>query len=330
MKVGLTLGKYAPLHRGHQHVIETALREMDHVIVLIYDVPQTTSIPLPTRANWIRRLYPTVEVLEAWDGPLEVSDAPAVTAMHDAYLQSRMSERTITHFYSSEFYGEHVSKALGAIDRRVDPDREAFSISATQIRDNPFEHRKFLSPDVYRDHIAQIVFMGAPSTGKSTLARTLAERFRTQWVPEFGREYWEQHQVDRRLSLEQLLEIGEGHREREDVLLMEARQVLFVDTEAMTTRHFSMYYHECCHPKLDELANESAQRYDLFFLCDTDIPYEDTWDRSGRVFREVFQKRIEADLLARKIPYIRLTGSLENRIAAVQNVISRWSKYAKH
>lgn len=35
--VGLARGKFAPLHRGHQHVIETALREMDHVIVVIYD-----------------------------------------------------------------------------------------------------------------------------------------------------------------------------------------------------------------------------------------------------------------------------------------------------
>ena len=28
-KVGLTLGKFAPMHQGHQYVIETALAEMD-------------------------------------------------------------------------------------------------------------------------------------------------------------------------------------------------------------------------------------------------------------------------------------------------------------
>lgn len=38
--IGLTLGKYAPFHRGHQFVIETALAECDRVQVIIYDCPE--------------------------------------------------------------------------------------------------------------------------------------------------------------------------------------------------------------------------------------------------------------------------------------------------
>ena len=34
-RIGFTLGKYAPLHAGHQLVIDTALTEMDEVIVMI-------------------------------------------------------------------------------------------------------------------------------------------------------------------------------------------------------------------------------------------------------------------------------------------------------
>lgn len=41
-KVGLTLGNFAPLHRGHQHLIETALLEVGHVIVVIYDAREVT------------------------------------------------------------------------------------------------------------------------------------------------------------------------------------------------------------------------------------------------------------------------------------------------
>ena len=36
-RVGLTLGKFAPLHRGHQSLIEKALAETDRLIVMIYD-----------------------------------------------------------------------------------------------------------------------------------------------------------------------------------------------------------------------------------------------------------------------------------------------------
>lgn len=43
---------------------ETALREMNEVMAIIYDCPQTTDVPLPIRANWIRTLYPSVQVVK--------------------------------------------------------------------------------------------------------------------------------------------------------------------------------------------------------------------------------------------------------------------------
>ena len=51
-------------------------------------------------------------------------------------------------------------------------------------------------------------------------------------------------------------------------------------------------------------------RDDLAFLCDSDIPYDDTWDRSGAVNRDVFQKQIVADLISRKVPFITLRQML--------------------
>lgn len=80
---GLTLGKFAPLHRGHQVLIETALAEVDELLVIIYHAPETTRVPLPVRAGWLRRLYPTVQVIEAWDGPTQVGDTPEIRAMHE-------------------------------------------------------------------------------------------------------------------------------------------------------------------------------------------------------------------------------------------------------
>ena len=214
MKIGLTLGKFAPLHLGHQHVIETALREVDHLIVLIYDCPELATTPLPIRAGWIRSLYPTVEVLEAWGAPTETGLDPAITAQHDEYLKKRLRGYDITHFFSSEPYGEHVSKALDCEDRRVDVERSYVPISATAIRMDAFGNRRFLHPIVYRDLITQVVFLGAPSTGKSTLTEELAKRHQTTWMPEYGREYWEANQEARRLTTSQLVQIAEEHRRR--------------------------------------------------------------------------------------------------------------------
>lgn len=327
MKRGLTLGKYAPLHKGHQLVIEIALSEMDEVIVIIYDAPETTEVPLNVRSNWLRKLYPQVKVIEAWDGPTQVGNTPEIKKMHEDYIIHKLKICGITHFYSSEFYGEHMSIALGAVNRLVDPGRQMIPVSGMKIREHPFMWREFIHPIVYRDLIANIVFLGAPSTGKTTIAQRMANEYNTVWMPEYGREYWEKHQIDRRLSLEQLVELAEQHLEYEEKLLYQANQFLFTDTNALTTFMFSQYYHRSALPRLAELANQCSSRYDLMFLCDTDMPYDDTWDRSGDVSRKAFQKQIVGDLLARKIPFLLLRGDIETRVRRAKTVLNKFQKY---
>jgi HTH-type transcriptional repressor of NAD biosynthesis genes len=328
MRSGLTLGKYAPLHLGHQSVIETALEEMDQVMVIIYDCPETTSIPLTVRAQWIKDLYPSVEVLEAWDGPVEVGNTLEICQRQEIFVLDLLNGRKVSHFYSSEFYGEHMSLALKAENRQVDPDRNRIPISASQIRSDPYKHREYLSSRVYRDLITNIVFLGAPSTGKTTLTESLAQVHATVWMPEHGRDYWERNQVDRRLSSEQLVELAEEHLQREEKLLIEANRYLFTDTNAMTTYLFAQYYHGSTHPELEDLAVKAQTRYDLVFVCDTDIPYDDTWDRSGDANRTVFQKMVLDDLAGRKIPYYVLRGSLEERMDTVNSVLKTFEKYS--
>ena len=327
MKRGLTLGKYSPLHKGHQFVIETALSEMDEVIVIIYDAPETTPIPLNIRANWLRKLYPKIKVIEAWDGPTEVGDTPEIKKIHEDYIINKLKIQGITHFYSSEFYGEHMSTALGAVNRLVDPFRQTVPISGMKIRGNPFDFREFIHPFVYKDLITNIVFLGAPSTGKTTIAKNMAREYKTVWMPEYGREYWEKNQIERRLSLEQLVQIAEEHLKYEENLIYESRQYLFTDTNAITTFMFSQYYHQTALSKLIELANSASSRYDLVFLCDTDIPYDDTWDRSGDVNRKIFQKQIIGELLVRKIPFFILSGDLETRVSKVKRILEKFHKY---
>jgi len=323
MTTGLVLGKFAPLHRGHQLLIDAALAENDRVVVLIYDAPETTVVPLDVRAGWLRRLYPRVEVREVHGGPTVVSDAPEIRRQHEATILEALDGRRIERFYSSEFYGAHVSTALGAADRRIDPERRRVPVSGTAIRRDPYAHRRFLDPIVYRDLVTKVVLLGAPSTGKTTLARELAARYDTVWVPEYGREYWEAHQRDRRLTLEQLVEIAEGHREREDARVLEASSFCFIDTDATTTLVFSLDYHGEVHPRLEQLASCTRTRYDVFFLCGDDIPYDDTWDRSGEVQRERFQARTIVELERRGIPYVKLEGSLERRLTCARATLDK-------
>lgn len=325
-KTGMTLGKFAPLHKGHQFLIEKMLEENDKSIVIIYDT-DVTDIPLWVRAEWIRKLYPQVQVIEAWGGPSGYSHDREYQIKEEEYIRSLIGEQKIDQFYSSEFYGSHVAKSLGAVDRRVDEAREQVPISATMIRENPYQYREYISEVVYRDLITKIVFMGAMSTGKSTITEALAERYHTVYASEYGRDYWAEHQVDRRISLAAFDEIAKGHLLREEEQIQKANKYLFVDTNAITTYVFSMDYHGTAPSYLKQLALENANRYDLFFLCEDDIPYDDTWDRSGDQKRKVFHQQVIQDLKMRKIPYISLTGSLEERMKKVDLVLAKFTPY---
>lgn len=326
MRRGLTLGKFAPFHRGHQLLVESALSEMDEVVVMVY-ATDVMDVPLQIRAGWIKQLYPTVRIIEAWDGPEGYGDTPEICREQEQYILKKLNGLAITHFYSSEFYGDHVSKALGAVDRRIDEARISVPASGTALRNDPFEGRQYLDAVVYIDLITKVCFMGAPSTGKTTLARTMAERRNTVWMPEYGAEYWLKHHVDRRITLEQLEEIALEHNRREDELTQQARRYLFCDTSPITTYVFSKDYHGVAGPVLTRLANEAEKRYDLFFLCDTDIPYCDTWDRSGDQKRSWFQNQILGDLAERRIPFFRVSGTLEERVAQVDDVLLRHRKF---
>ncbi|WP_054955731.1 AAA family ATPase [Paenibacillus dakarensis] len=327
--LGLTLGKFAPLHKGHQFMIETALQEVDELIVVIYET-SVTSIPLHIRANWIRKLYPGVRVIEAWDGPDGYSDDREHEIREEQYILGLLNGEKVTHFYSSEFYGGHMSLALGAVDRRVDEARKRVPVSATMVRSDPYKYREFVSDIVYRDLITKVVFVGAMSTGKSTITEALARQYGTTYASEYGRDYWTEHQVDRRIGLEAFNEIAVGHIEREEQALLAANRFLFVDTNAITTYMFAMDYHGKAPELLTRIALENAQRYDLFFLCDDDIPYDDTWDRSGDQKRHVFHKQIIADLKERRIPYITLRGSLEERMHKVDEVLAKFEPYRNY
>jgi cytidyltransferase-like protein len=149
---GLTIGKFAPLHKGHQFLLERALEKCDHLIVLVYDVPELTKVPVETRTDWIRRLYPEVEVINAGVGPKETGDSPEVNRLHIDYVRSKLPlGAKIDSVFSSENYGRYLAEALGAENVMVDKARVSVPISAGVIRRNPEEYRDYVEDFVYED-----------------------------------------------------------------------------------------------------------------------------------------------------------------------------------
>lgn len=149
-KIGFTIGKFAPLHKGHEFLIETALNEMDEMYVVIYDTDKT-NIDIKKRANWISKLYPSVKVLYAYDSPKQYGlDKESVTIQMN-YLSNIIKDIPVTHFYSNEKYGEKVSEYLNIINRNVDITKNKIPVSGTVLRENLEDNKKYLEDFIYKE-----------------------------------------------------------------------------------------------------------------------------------------------------------------------------------
>ena len=151
-KIGFTIGKFAPFHKGHQFLIETGLKEMDKFIVFVYDT-KVIDIPSEQRAKWIKDRYPNVEIRIAKNPPKKFGMDPESIKLQMDYLRDVLGNTKVTHFYSSEKYGGAVAKNLGIIDRRVDNERLNVPISATKIRGDLNGNKQYLDDEVYQDYI---------------------------------------------------------------------------------------------------------------------------------------------------------------------------------
>ena len=149
-KIGFTIGKFAPLHKGHQYLIETALEEMDEVYVIVYDT-NLISIPTEQRANWIKKLYPSVNVILAKNPPSKYGMDEESIKIQTDYLKKVMGNIKGTHFFSSEKYGRFVARDLNVVNRVVDYKRELIPISGTMVRSNSKVYAKFVDKIVYND-----------------------------------------------------------------------------------------------------------------------------------------------------------------------------------
>ena len=148
--IGFTIGKFAPLHKGHQLLIETAIKEMDEVYCVIYDT-DIIDINVEKRAEWIKKLYPNVNILFAYNSPKQYGLDEKSVNIQMKYLSNIIKKIPVTHFYSSELYGEKVANYLKIKNRIVDLERKNIPINATKIRNNYYENKEYIENFILSD-----------------------------------------------------------------------------------------------------------------------------------------------------------------------------------
>lgn len=311
--LGVIAGKFYPFHRGHTHLIQTAVVRCDQVVVLVCGSPDQT-IDSELRAAWIKESFPTVDVRvvdQEQAGLLGDHDSSPYWAAATIELLGRTPDAV----FSSEDYGATWAAEMGAAHILVDKARILVPVSGTMVRSDPLANLHYLEPQVRAHFVKRICLLGAESTGKTTMARALAEHYATVAVPEVGRGWTEagRGDPDAPWQSEEFLQIARMQRWLEDDLAKQANRILVCDTDAETTAAFHELYLN--RPAPDELAELAAhEHYDLYLLCDASTPFVQDGYRVDGDHRQQMHARYRAFLDARGASYVELTGSHNDRL----------------
>ncbi len=175
--------------------------------------------------------------------------------------------------------------------------------------------------------LQKIVVLGPESTGKSTLCEALAKHYHTIWCPEYARQYLSENGT--KYTFENLLTIAKGQLASEQKAIQEAEGLLakgltnklIIDTDMYVMKVWSEYVFNNCDPYILEKINK--QKYDLYLLCDIDLPWtademREYPDETPR--KELFTIYKEA-LLNQNTPWAVVSGTGAARLANAIKII---------
>ena len=320
---GLVIGKFYPLHRGHELLLDTAAAACDRLTV----VPMAASvetIPLERRVAWLRELYadrPHVRISgQRDDHPVDLTSEQA-WANHTSMMRAAVARAAITDgrpelaavdaVFTSEPYGVELARRFGAAAITVDVPRTLVPTSGTALRADPVAGWAQLPAPVRRTLARRVVVVGAESTGTTTLSADLRAALsarggvwaETGWVSEIGRQWTADlltataaHRsrtgepaptMDDLLWLEEDFEaIALAQQAAEDAAAAAGGPVLVCDTDAFATDVWFTRYVGGSSPAVLRVA-ESGPAPALYLLTDhVGVTFEQDGIRDGEHLRE--------------------------------------------
>ena len=310
---GAVVGKFLPFHSGHRYLIETALAQAGEVTVIVV-ARAFEPIPRELRKRWIEEALPDAKVvlLDQDDVGLASDDSEGWAAE-----TIRLLDGAPDVVFTSERYGERWAKAMGCEHVMVDRRRRTVPISGTRIRRDPIANLRFLSGGARAHYVKRVCLLGAESTGKTTLARGLAEHYGTVWNPEYGHAYsWFRERDANDWSswtTAEFVQIARMQNWYEDFLAEQANCVLFCDTNAWTTGLFHEIYLGERSSAVDSLA---GREYDLCVLCDPATPFaqDELGMRTDGPHRTQMHEAYLAHLRKTGTPFVVVSGPHAERM----------------
>lgn len=319
-RIGFVLGKFMPLHRGHEALLRFARENCTHLYVVVDNIPDAW-VDAQTRCRWIVQTVPDATVLHLpQPNPQDPGEHPRFWDIWRDSLLQVLGEKPDVVF-ASETYGARLAQELGAVFMPFDIARAAVPVSATMIRNDLAAHWHLLSAAARRDYTFKVCVFGPESTGKSTLTQQLAAHYTTKGVHEFARDVIESQGS---ITAGDMLAIAQGQQRLIDAALADADRVVFSDTDALSTTVWARWLYGARDMAVEALAR--AYPCDFYLLLAPDLPWVPDMVRYFEGRGAEFFADCEDTLKSYGRPYAVIGGQgdarLHNAVAAVDQAMA--------
>lgn len=232
-------------------------------------------------------------------------------------------------FCGDDYYGTNRFESLYCPESEVVYfERKEVPISSTKIREWASAHWDYI-PDVCKSYYTRkVLILGGESTGKSTLVQNLALAYSTNFVSEVGRDTCAYAGGEEFMIVDDLYENLLKQRINVDEAAKESNRILFVDTDALTTKFYTDFL-------LDEtsteakLCNELAlaihriNEWDLVLFLEPTVEFIQDGTRSEEIAanRVKYSNQIKELLKNNDVDFVVLDGDYLDRFVKAKAII---------
>jgi NadR type nicotinamide-nucleotide adenylyltransferase len=165
----------------------------------------------------------------------------------------------------------------------------------------------------------RIVITGPESTGKTTLAKQLAEYLNGIYIPEFAREYIEK--LSRHYTYDDVDAIANKQLEQYQATMESSGQLYIFDTWLIITKVWFNWVFSKTPEWLDGKIRDCP--VDVFLLCLPDLPWEaDTVRENGGENRLKLLEEYRKELTQYGFTYVEICGNGEARLQSAIDAIA--------
>jgi HTH-type transcriptional repressor of NAD biosynthesis genes len=312
MVKAFVFGKFLPFHKGHEAMINFALRHCDFLTVLIC-CSDKEDISCTTRHSWIQKTFEnekrveikTFNYLES-ELPNTSESSKTVSKIWADIFKKELPEHSL--LITSEPYGDYVAAFMNIQHIPFDIPRKLFPVSARAARNDVFANWEFLPDSVKPDFAIKVVILGTESTGKTTLAEKLAKHFKCSLVLEAARDIIADSND---FSFEDLHLVARAHAKRIDETILAESPLVIIDTDIYTTKSYSRFVFERELEVSEDIYNSNKASLYLY-LCN-DVEYFQDGTRLNEVERNLLDLSHRRVLQDHKVELVEIDGRWDQR-----------------